>query len=376
MLFCSPLKSSSRSVVSPPEAVKASRQTFTFRRRTPILTRPPGPAAGERRGALDTIAGCAGSSWRPSSRSRSGPPGSGGSAAGPGSPDRRRRRSCWSASIRCAPIDSAATAWPGGDAGARPPRRARPALRAGGHRRAADAAGARVAALRHLSRLSRRARQRRLLSRRRCHHARRSVPPGRLPHRRLRRRVRPRPALGYCPGVRALLRRLRPVALRHGGRPRRRAAARQRGGGSGARLARRPRRRAVLRVGAPLRSAQPVHAARAVPVALSGDAAGRLRRRGGGDRRADRAAAAVARRPRPARRHHRRRGRRPRRIAGRARRTAARVLRLRRGGADPADRCRTAGAGPRRPRTSAHRRRDAHDPGTGRASRRHPPCRA
>ena len=56
-------------------------------------------------------------------------------------------------------------------------------------------------------------------------------------------------------------------------------------------------RPAVLRLGAFVRSAQPLHAARAVPIAISRDDAGRVRRRGGGHRRADRPAPGVSARP-------------------------------------------------------------------------------
>ena len=76
-----------------------------------------------------------------------------------------------SASIRCAPIGSAATATRRRDAGARRPGRARAALRAGDDGGAADAAGAHLAPHRHVPGLPRRARQRRLLRRRLADHA-------------------------------------------------------------------------------------------------------------------------------------------------------------------------------------------------------------
>ena len=90
----------------------------------------------------------------------------------------------------------------------------RPAIRAGDDRRAAHAAGALVADDRDVSRLARRARQRRLLPGRRSAHARRGPARQGLSNRRLRRRVRARSALGHRAGLRPLLRRLRSRPVR------------------------------------------------------------------------------------------------------------------------------------------------------------------
>ena len=89
----------------------------------------------------------------------------------------------------------------------------------------------------HVPRRPRRARQRRLLPRRGPGHARGVAARARLPHRRLHRRLRPRPAVGHRPGLRPLLRRLRPLEVR-----RRRghglgAAPGRRGRGPGPRVA-------------------------------------------------------------------------------------------------------------------------------------------
>ena len=140
------------------------------------------------------------------------------------------------------------------DAGARRAGRPRRALRGGDHDDAADAVGAHQPVHRHLADGARRARQHRLLRRRARADAGRDVEGTGLPHRRIRRRVRARRALGHRPGLRHLLRRIRPVRGRRP-RPGRHPAARRRGRRPGTGVARGSRRRAaVLRLGAPLRS--------------------------------------------------------------------------------------------------------------------------
>ena len=144
--------------------------------------------------------------------------------------------------------------------------------------------------------------------------------------RRLRRRLSSRLALRPRPRLRRLRR------PHHGGRRRRgahaRRASRQRGGGGGARLVAEAARQAALPLGAPLRPAHQLRAARAVRHALRCRA---LPRRGGGRRRLPGAAAAAA--PRRARAAVRRRPhRRPRRGARRprrGRRTASSLTRRR-----------------------------------------------
>ena len=103
------------------------------------------------------------------------------------------------------------------------------------------------------------------------HDAGRGAAGARLPHRRVRRRVRARSALGHRAGVRhatsttSTCRRYEMTA-----RSRRGPAARAaRSWTTRSRGSETDRDRAVLRVGASLRSAQPLRAARAVPLALS-----------------------------------------------------------------------------------------------------------
>ena len=171
------------------------------------------------------------------------------------------------------------------------------------------------------------ARQRRLHPRQGRHHPRREAPRARLRDRGGRRLVRARRALGPREGPRDLRRLLRLLRHReacpHGGR-----AARWTGRGSRARVASytTSRRPAVLPVDPPLRPARPVHAAGRVP-APGPDG---LRRRGGVCRRPGRAAAGRARRAEPAAEHRDLLPRRPRRVAGRARRGGARHLPVRR----------------------------------------------
>ena len=131
------------------------------------------------------------------------------------------------------------------DARARSPRRQRAPIHTGHDGGTAHAAGPRVAVHRDLSHLPRRARQRTVLRGRRADHARRGAERPRLPDRRLRRRVRPGSPVGDRTGVRHLLRQLRPVEVRAGGRHRRRPAAGGRGRGSRHRVAERAVRPAV-----------------------------------------------------------------------------------------------------------------------------------
>ena len=107
------------------------------------------------------------------------------------------------------------------------------------------------------SRLPRRARQRRLLPGRQLTTLAEVLQAAWLPHWRVRRRVRPRPALGHRAGVHRLLRRLRFRRSSRWPGPRRRAAAGQRSGRPRAGVAREGAPPAVLRVGASLRSARP-----------------------------------------------------------------------------------------------------------------------
>ena len=103
------------------------------------------------------------------------------------------------------------------------------ALRAGGVGRAADAAGALEHVHRQVPARARRARQRRVLPRPRAAHARRSAQGARIPDRRVRRRVRARLEVGHQPGLRHLLRRVRPQRDRRRCLCRSDPAARQRG---------------------------------------------------------------------------------------------------------------------------------------------------
>ena len=84
-------------------------------------------------------------------------------------------------------------------------------IRGGDHDDAPDAVGAHQPLHRHVADDARGARQHRVLRRRRRADAGRDIEGARLSHRRLRRRLRPRRALGHRPGLRHLLRRLRPV---------------------------------------------------------------------------------------------------------------------------------------------------------------------
>ena len=302
----------------------------------------------------------------------------------------RRRPTCSSSpSTRCAPTASAATA----TRGAQTPRldapgRARPALRAGHHRRAADAARALVALHRAPSRAWHGVRDNGgfYLGDEQVD-AGRDAARARLPHRRLRRRRScSTRRWGIAPGLRPLLRRLRPRpkfdnARGHGRHPAARAARRWT---RRSRWLGEDRDAAVLRLGPPLRPARAVRGARsrfarAFPATASGaydaeiavtdaqvgrlldalDADGRLRRHAGG-----------------------RGAGRPRRDAGRARRADARLLHLRRRDAHPADRgrARRAARGGRRP--GAHRGRDADRaraagrPGAGGDAGREPAARS
>ena len=200
----------------------------------------------------------------------------------------------------------------------------------------------------------------------------------RLPHRRLRRRVRARSPLGHRAGIRSLLRRLRPVEVRDAGRARRRAAPGQRGRRPRAGLARTriASSRSLRGCTSTIRTA-PYVPPEPYRVAIPGDAC-RARTTARSRRPTRRSAGCCEhlRDQRTARPHARRRRRRSRRVAGRARRAAARLLRLRRGDAHPADRRRPGRAGARRPRSGAHRRRDADDSGSGRRRACRPPCKA
>ena len=97
-----------------------------------------------------------------------------------------------------------------GDAAARRARGARHALRQRGVGHAPDAARALDADDRAAARRPRRARQRRLPARPGAPDPGRGLRRRRLPHRRLRLGLRARPQVGDRPGLRALLRRLRP----------------------------------------------------------------------------------------------------------------------------------------------------------------------
>ena len=250
----------------------------------------------------------------------------------------------------------------GADAADRRAGGVRPAIRAGDDRGAAHAARALVADDRHVSRLARRARQRRLLPRRRSAHARRDPARPGLSNRRLRRRVRARSALGHRAGLRPVLRRLRSRPVRGRVGDGHDSAAGIRGRRPRARVAAGGAEPAVLRLGPPLRRAHAVRGARAVPVALPANQGRRLRRRNRQRRRAGRAPARRASRRRPPRRHARRRRRRPRRDARRARRADARLLHLRSRDAHPADHQRSGRPGGGRRRPGAHRRRHADGP--------------
>ena len=165
---------------------------------------------------------------------------------------------------------------------------------------------------------------------------------------------------GIAPGLRHLLRRVRPVRGRRTGTGRHPAAGR-RGRGPGARLARRQRASSRSSPGSTstIRT-RPTHRRRSFALALPGHAATApttprsptpTRRSGGCMARLDAAGrlddtlVVVAGRSR--------------RAARRARRAVARLLRLRRGGADSADHRRARRRAAGRARPGPHRRRDA-----------------
>ena len=233
-----------------------------------------------------------------------------------------------------------------GNAGARRVGRPWRPLRGGDHDDAADPVGPHQPLHRHLADGPRRARQHRLLRRRSRADAGRDAESARLSHRRLRRRLRPRPSLGHRPGLRHLLRRVRPVRGRRTG-TRRHPAASRRGRRPGARLARPVGRTAVLRLGPPLRSPHAIRSAVGLRAPLPEHARRRLRRRDRLHRLAGRAAPERPRVLGTSRRHAGGRPGRSRRAARRAQRAVARLLRLRRGGADSADhrRARRVGRG-------------------------------
>ena len=205
--------------------------------------------------------------------------------------------------------------------------------------------------------------------------ARRGAAGAGIPHRRVRRGVRARLALGNCAGLRALLRRFRPVPLRRppGSTP---CSARGRGRREGHRVAGRRQEAALLRLGASLRPPHALRPARALPLAVSRDAGGCLRRRDRLERRAGRTAARGPPGRRPAREHPRRRRRRSRRVAGRAPRADTRLLRLRRDRAHPPDHGRPRRARARRRGAGPDRRRDADRPGPARRADPARPFRA
>src|SRR6266571_3746309 len=241
----------------------------------------------------------------------------------------------------------------------------RPALHPGHHRRPPHPPRALLPAHGDVPRPPRRARQRRLLPRRGADPGRGAAGEG-LPHRRLRGRVRPGLALGDRPGLRPVLRRLRPLALRGGGDGRG-AAARRRSRGEGPRVAGRGPGAAVPGLGPPLRSPHALRPAGALPLALSPHFGGRLRRRDRVERRARGPAAQRAARGRPARANRGGGGGRPRRVPGGAPGADPRLLRLRRDRPHSDDRGRSRGTGPHRHRAGAHRGRDAHRPRPPRA---------
>ena len=153
---------------------------------------------------------------------------------------------------------------------------------------------------RHLPPASRRARQHRVLRRGLADDARRGAQGEGLPHRRLRRRLRPRCPLGNRSGIRPLLRRFRSLRRRRPW-PGRHPAEGRGGGGPRARVAEPEGPAAVLRVGAPLRPAFALRRARRISFAVSRQPAGGVRRRSGLHRRAGRTTPGAARGRRAAR---------------------------------------------------------------------------
>ncbi len=171
----------------------------------------------------------------------------------------------------------------------------------------------------------RRARQRRLLPRRREGHPGGAASREGRRHGRLRRRLGARAQVGARPGLRRVLGPVRPLEVqgdlaRHG------AEAGGRGDGRRARVARGREAASLLRVGPSLRPPHALRPARAVRLALPEPAVSRRDRvhRPGG-----RAAAELAPGARPLRAHPRRPDRRPRREPRRPRRVDPRLLRLR-----------------------------------------------
>jgi hypothetical protein len=220
------------------------------------------------------------------------------------------------------------------DADDRRLREGRPSLRADLRARAAHAAVARHADDGQLSAPNRRARQRHVQACRHVADARRRAEGRRLPDGCVHRRLRARRPLRAESRIRSLR---RPHAGQLGG-SRRRAAHGRTGARAGVRLDCR-RQDAVVRLGAPLRSARAVCAARAVQVTLQHESVRRRDRlRGRGARKLHRPAAQC--RGSCAHGSGLRIG--PRRVARRARRAHARPVRLRR---DPSRAARHLGAG-------------------------------
>ncbi len=254
-------------------------------------------------------------------------------------------------------------------AGARRPGGTRRPLCQRHHHDAADALGAHQPLHRHVAHHPRRARQHRLLRGRGRDDAGRGVEGPRLSHRRLRRRLRARRALGHRAGVRPLFRRVRPQRRRRP-RPGRDPAPRRRGRGPGHGVAGPAGHRAVLRLGAPVRPAHALRRADGVRQSLPRHPRRRLRRRDCLHRQPGGPAAGGADQRRPAREHHRGGAGRPRRAARRAPRAVARFLRLRRLGAGAAHHGRAGRGHARRARSGADRGRhaDGAGPGRGRAA--------
>ena len=217
----------------------------------------------------------------------------------------------------------------GQDAGDRRARRRRRRLRAGVLARAADAAGARVAAVGTAAVRDRRARQRRLRRQARRAAAAADAARSRLHHRRRRLGVRAAQGNRHRPGLRLLRR--RDAAQLAGAVDRPGAARRRRVGGDRRALARLDRHLARVPLPASLRAAQAVRAAGALRRVRALRRRDRLHRR---NRRPAGALPEVASALRPL---DDRAAVGSRRGARRSRRAGARPVRLRRGDPRAAD---------------------------------------